>query len=264
MSKKITKIEAQKRKGRYNVYLDGKFAFPVAESVLIKFRLMKGVELDADQIAAITTDDQIAKVYGRMLDYLSHQLRTEKEIVQKMHELHTPEEYVEPVLKKLRGERLLDDHNYAESYVRTVMQTELKGPGVIRQKLRLKGVGELDIDGALQQFTEERQIENAKKLAEKLFKRYRSQPTRRREEKVQQNLITNGYHADIFNIVKDEVEPTEDLEQQNDLLNQQAEKMLRKYQRYQGYERQMKIKQALYRKGFDLDDIDDWVTEHLN
>ncbi|MDY3702578.1 MAG: recombination regulator RecX, partial [Limosilactobacillus coleohominis] len=56
MSKKITKIEAQKRKGRYNVYLDGKFAFPVAESVLIKFRLMKGVELDADQIAAITTD----------------------------------------------------------------------------------------------------------------------------------------------------------------------------------------------------------------
>lgn len=40
--------------------------------------------------------------------------------------------------------------------------------------------------------------------------------------------------------------------------------MLRKYQRYQGYERQMKIKQALYRKGFDLDDIDDWVTEHLN
>ena len=155
MSKKITKIEAQKRKGRYNVYLDGKFAFPVAESVLIKFRLMKGVELDADQIAAITTDDQIAKVYGRMLYYLSHQLRTEKEVVQKMHELHTPEEYEEPVLKKLRGERLLDDHNYAESYVRTVMQTELKGPGVIRQKLRLKGVGELDIDDALQQFTDE-------------------------------------------------------------------------------------------------------------
>ena len=53
-------------------------------------------------------------------------------------------------------------------------------------------------------------------------------------------------------------------QQQNDLLNQQAEKMLRKYQRYQGYERQMKIKQALYRKGFYLDDIDDWVTEHLN
>ena len=59
--KKITKIEAQKRKGRYNVYLDGQYAFPVAESVLIKYRLMKGMELDQNQIAQVTTDDQIAK-----------------------------------------------------------------------------------------------------------------------------------------------------------------------------------------------------------
>ena len=47
---KISKIEAQKRKGRYNIYLDGKYAFPVAESVLIQFRLMKGTELDEKQI----------------------------------------------------------------------------------------------------------------------------------------------------------------------------------------------------------------------
>lgn len=262
MSKKITKIEAQKHQGRYNVYMDGQFAFPVAESVLIKFRLMKGMELDAAQIAEITTDDQIAKAYGRMLDYLSHQLRTEQEVVQKMHDLHIPEEYIEPVLKKLRYERLLDDHNYAASYVRTVMRTELKGPGVIRQKLRFKGVGELDIDDSLQQFTEERQIENATKLAQKLFRRYHAQPTRRREEKVRQGLITNGYQADIFNMVKDEVKPAENLTQQSELLNLQAEKAVKKYRQYQGYERQMKIKQNLYRKGFDLDDIDDWITEH--
>ncbi len=58
---KISKIEAQKRKGRYNIYLDGKYAFPVAESVLIQFRLMKGTELDEKQIAAIATADQQAE-----------------------------------------------------------------------------------------------------------------------------------------------------------------------------------------------------------
>lgn len=260
----ITKIEAQKRRGRYNVYLDGKFAFPVAESVLIKYRLMKGMELDRQRVAQITTADQIAKAYGRMLDYLSHQLRTEKEVRQKLADIHTPEEYVEPVLQKLRGERLLDDKNYAASYVRTVMHTELKGPQVIRQKLRMKGIGELDIDDALTQFTSEKQLENATKLAQKLFKRYRSQPTRRREEKVRQGLMNNGYSSDLFNQIKDEVEPAEDASQQSDLLNQQAFKMVRKYRRYQGYEQQMKIKQALYRRGFDLDDIDQWLNEHLN
>lgn len=262
--KKITKIEAQKRKGRYNVYLDDQYAFPVAESVLIKYRLMKGMELNQAQIAQITTDDEIAKAYGRMLDYLSHQLRTEKEVIQKLHEIETPEEFVEPILQKLREERLLDDHNYAMSYVRTVMNTELKGPHVIRQKLRMKGIGELDIDAALEQFTEAKQLENATKLAQKLFKRYRSQPTRRQEEKVRQGLMTNGYRAESFNQIQETVEPVADAEQQAELLDRQAKKLLRRYQKYQGYERQMKLKQALYRKGFDFDAINDWVTEHLN
>lgn len=260
----ITKIEAQKRRGRYNVYVDGKFAFPVAESVLIKYRLMKGMELDKAEISQITTDDEIAKAYGRMLDYLSHQLRTEKEIRQKLADLDTPEEYVEPVMEKLRAERLLDDRNYADSYVRTVMHTELKGPRVIRQKLRQKGVGELIIDDALTQFATDQQLENATKLAKKLFKRYRSQPTRRREEKVRQGLMTNGYDADVFNQIRDQVEPEEDESQQSDLLDRQATKMVRKYRSYQGYEQKMKIKQALYRRGFDLDDIDQWLIEHLN
>lgn len=260
--KTITKIEAQKRQDRYNVYLDGQFAFPVAESVLVKYRLMKGMELAASDIAQITTDDQIAKTYGRMLDYLSHQLRTEKEVCQKMRELETPEEYVEPVLKKLRVERLLNDREYAASYVRTVMNTELKGPTVIRQKLRMKGVGELEIDDALAQFTEEKQLENATKLAKKLFQRYRSQPARRQEEKVHQGLMTNGYRSDLFNMVKETVEPETDPKQQDELLDRQAEKAFRKYQRYEGYEQQMKVKQALYRKGFDLDAIDDWLATH--
>ncbi|WP_295731815.1 recombination regulator RecX [uncultured Limosilactobacillus sp.] len=261
---KITKIEAQKRKGRYNVYLDGQYAFPVAESVLIKYRLMKGMELEQSQIAQITTDDEIAKAYGRMLDYLSHQLRTEKEVIQKLREIETPDEYVEPILQKLRGERLVDDHNYAMSYVRTVMRTELKGPNVIRQKLRLKGVGELEIDAALEQFTDEKQLGNAAKLAQKLYKRYRRQPIRRQEEKVRQGLMTNGYRPDFFNQIKEAVEPEADEEQQNELLDRQAQKLIRRYQKYQGYERQMKLKQALYRKGFDLDEIDHWITEHLN
>ena len=185
---KISKIEAQKRKGRYNIYLDGKYAFPVAESVLIQFRLMKGTELDEKQIAAIATADQQAKAYSRMLDYLSYQMRTESDIVKKLKEIDTPEEFVEPILKKLRGQQLIDDHAYAASYVRTMINTDLKGPRVIRQYLRQKGIGENDIDDALTQFTPEVQAELAKKLAGKLFRRYRNQPERRREQKVKQGL----------------------------------------------------------------------------
>ena len=185
---KISKIEAQKRPGRYNIYLDGKYAFAVAESVLIKYRLMKGMELDQAQLAQISNDDEIAKTYNKMLDYLAHQLRTEHDVYEKMRQLKTPAEDIEPVMQKLRGLHLLDDHEYAASYVRTVMNTELKGPQVIRQKLRQKQIGELDIDSALAQFTPERQLANATKLAKKLFKRYNKLSARRQAEKVRQGL----------------------------------------------------------------------------
>ena len=75
---KITKIQAQKRKGRYNVYLDGKYAFPVAETTLIEFRLMKDVELTDKQVKEIEDRENVNKAYGDAVNFLSYQLRTEK------------------------------------------------------------------------------------------------------------------------------------------------------------------------------------------
>lgn len=258
---KISKIEAQKRKGRYNIYLDGKYAFPVAESVLIQFRLMKGTELNEKQITAITTADQQAKAYSRMLDYLSYQMRTESDIIKKLKEIDTPEEFIEPILKKLRAQQLVDDHAYAAFYVRTMINTELKGPGVIRQHLRQKKIGENDIADALMQFTPEVQADLAKKLAKKLFRRYRNQPERRREQKVRQGLITKGFSDSIYEMVKEEVVPQPDLDQENELLAKEAVKQWRRACRYQGYERAQHFKQSMYRKGFDLDDVQHWLDE---
>lgn len=259
---KITKIEAQKRPGRYNIYLDGKYAFPVAESVLIKFRLMKGLELDKQQVSAITTADQMAKAYSRMLDYLSHQLRTESDIIKKLREKETPEEFIEPVLKKLRDQHLVDDHEYAASYVRTVMLTNLKGPGVIRQKLRLKKIGENDIADALAQFTQEKQRENASKLAQKLFRRYRDQPQSRQVQKVKQGLLTKGYSAELFSQIQDEVTPEVDPDIQEDLLEREAAKLWHRYRRYTGREREQHFKQGMFRRGFDLDAVQEWLDKH--
>lgn len=263
---KISKITTQRRPGRYNVYLDGQYAFSVAESVLIKYRLIKGMELSKEQLAQLSTADEIAKAYNKMLDYLSRQLRTEYDVKQKLKQLDTPEEYVEPVLQKLRAVRLLDDREYAASYVRTVMHTELKGPGVIRQKLRQKQIGELVIDNALRQFTPEEQLANATKLAQKLYRRYAKQPARRQNEKVRQGLITNGYPAELLNEIQAIIEPETDARTQATLLAKEAEKAWRRYAKKTAndYECRLKVKQALYRKGFSLDEIEAWLANRVD
>ena len=76
MTKKVTKIVAQKRAGRYNIYLDEQYAFPISESVMIKFRVFKGMEVDEQLQAAMIAADDVSKAYTRALDYLSHQFMT--------------------------------------------------------------------------------------------------------------------------------------------------------------------------------------------
>ena len=43
------------------------------------------------------------------------------------------------------------------------------------------------------------------------------------------------------------------------LLAKEAAKQWRRVRRYQGYEREQHFKQAMYRKGFDLDDVQSWL-----
>lgn len=258
---KITKITTQKRKGRYNVYLDGKYAFPVAENVLVHFRLMKGMEVDDDLRRQIENEDQVARGYSRMLDYLAHQLRTEHEVRVKLKQIETPAEFIDPVIDRLKEEKLVDDQVYADSYVRTEMRTDLKGPGAIRQHLLQKRVGENEIEEALTQFTPEVQLKNASKLAKKLYRRYRAQPDRRREQKVYQGLMTKGYGSEICQQVQELVAPEPDPDRQEELMETELRKVWRRNRKYEGKQRVMRTKRTMYAKGFDLDAVSRWIDE---
>ena len=229
---KITKITVQKKAGRYNIYLNGKFAFPVSEEVLIKYRLLKGVELNKQQVATVKHADHQSKVYSRALDYLSYQPRTAAEVEKKLTDLEATPNQIATVLERLKRERLVDDQQYAKSYVRTMVNTSLKGPHVISQKLRQKGVNPLDIEAGLTEFSTEQQEANARKLANKLYRRYHRQAARQLRQKVEQSLATHGYGFDLARQVAGETEPAVSVDEQHDLMVAEAEKAWQKYRRY--------------------------------
>ncbi|MEG0552959.1 MAG: recombination regulator RecX, partial [Carnobacterium sp.] len=77
---KITKIETQKRKGRYNIYLDETYAFPIDEAILVKHALYKGMEISEDFRDELESEDGFRKAYTRSLNYLNYGLRSEKEV----------------------------------------------------------------------------------------------------------------------------------------------------------------------------------------
>ena len=77
----ITKITQQKRDSeRYKIFLDETYAFSVHESVLVKFGLTKGMQLDEWSMDEMTYEDQIEKAFNRALHYLSFRMRSEFEV----------------------------------------------------------------------------------------------------------------------------------------------------------------------------------------
>lgn len=262
MTKKITKIMAQKRAGRYNVYLDDHYAFPISEAVMIKFRVFKGMEVDAALKAEMIAADDVSKAYSRALDYLSHQLRTEKEVRDKLRDEEVDDDAITTVMGQLRELHLLDDQQYADAYVRTAKRTSDKGPRVIRQKLRLKGVGEQLIDDALAgQFSAADQLDNATELATKLAKHYQRQAFKTMQQKVRQGMMSKGFDAATVSAAIEALDLEPDPDEQWDAVVTQGTKLWHRNRKYALSERRLRTKRSLYQKGFLMTDINRFIDE---
>ncbi|CAI55779.1 Putative regulatory protein, RecX family [Latilactobacillus sakei subsp. sakei 23K] len=257
----ITKITSQKQKGRYNIFIDEQFAFGVTESVLIKFRLAKGLEIDSSLQRDIQKEDDNAKAYQLALNYLSHQLRTEKELTQYLRDHEITPEGIETSLTKLRELHYLDDQDYADSYVRTVINTSDKGPKVVRQKLIQKGVSANHIDQALTLYTDEEQVTVGLATAQKLAKKYRHSSFFEQQQKIKQGLMQKGFGGDNLSRIIDELALEEDSDSEADALAALGEKKWRRYRLLEPRERRMKMQQALYRKGFNIDAINRFIDD---
>ena len=263
--KTITKISTQKKAGRYNIDLDGKFAFGVAESVLIKFGLAKGRELDEALIAEIQTADDVARALKTALNYLNSQLRTKKQVRTKLADQEIPADIADQVIEQLKELRYIDDLAYAQAFYHTKQQLNSKGPTVISQELAKVGVPKLIIEQALQAYTRAEELETAKRWLDKLYTHYRRDSKRLQQQKMIQALAAKGFHFDVGQeVVGDYLENQNDDEQDaQELVNvvRQAEKYWQRYRNLYDSQREFKTRQNLFAKGYSSELIDQAIDK---
>ncbi|MGG4489751.1 recombination regulator RecX [Metabacillus idriensis] len=262
----ITKITAQKSsEERFNVFLnDGsgeKFAFSVDQNILLKFGLKKGLELDEMELLEIQYGDSVKKAFNKAIEFLGFRMRSEKEVADMLLKKEYAEPVVTEVMHQLRHYKYVNDEEFADAYIRTHWKTGGKGPGVMKQELSLKGISKETAEKALQQYSKEDQVEQAMVHAEKVVRKETKISTVQIKQKVEQTLMRKGFSYDVISIVKEELmyENNED-EEWNSLVIQ-AEKLKRKYARGAQAQYKMKMKQALYRKGFSIEIIDRYLNE---
>lgn len=265
--KKITRITTQqKRKNRFNVFLDDghgeKYGFSVDESVLIEYNLRKNLELEDSMIETLIQKDDVHKSYTLTINFLSYRMRTKKEIHDYLVKKEVDEEHIKQIMDRLTSEGLLDDAMFADAFVRTRIETSIKGPMLVKRELIEKGVSVVIASKAIEQYTFDIQLEKAQKWINKKMNKQGKDSFKKQLQQLQVTLMQKGFNQDVIKEAVSELGDEKDDDSEWIAISKHGDKLLRKHKtKLTGYELRNKVKEGLYRKGFGIDMINKYLEQ---
>ena len=157
---KITAVEPQKkRKGRFNIFLDGKFAFGADEDSVVNNRLITGKDISTENLEKILFEVEIGKLMERMYRLFSIRQRSEKEIRDYLkilsfrNKIKDEEELsdvvIETLITNLKKKGLINDEIFAREWVNARQRSKQKGRTAIKSELIQKGIDKEIIENVL-------------------------------------------------------------------------------------------------------------------
>ncbi|AVH75556.1 RecX family transcriptional regulator [Weissella koreensis] len=260
----VTRVTQTKKNQRYNIYLDDKFAFAVAEKILIQFNLFKGTKVDDELKATIIEAEYNQKAYQKALTYAANSLHSKQQVRTKLQQADFPVSVIEQAIERLEQLDIIDDQQFANEYVQSQIRRGKLGPRAIKFNLKKYGIDQFIIEDLLVEYDETLQREKLSELIDPLFQKYRRESAFMADQKVTQKLYQNGFdQRQIKQALQDyHAETPVDEEQAQENFVRMMEKTAQKYQHLTGWDYQSKVKAGMYRRGFDLRKVDQWLKEH--
>ena len=201
----ITSIEPQKRrKGRFNIYVEGQFSFAADENLLAKNMLVTGKSLTADQIEKLIGENEAGKLFDASLRFLSYRPRSEKEVadflVKKIARAEnikfteaTQSPVISQIITRLKKQSFLDDEEFADWWVKVRTGSQPKGPYLIKRELTGKGIDKEIIEKAISKI--KNQPAFGRNVIEKKIKTWKKLTMFELKNKIYQHLARRGFDS---------------------------------------------------------------------
>jgi len=193
----ISSIKQQERlKGRYSVYIDGKYAFSLSADALLEAKLTVGQELDTAQLKAyekLSVDD---KAYTLALAYAVRRMRSRYDLDDYFRRKGYDTELSQYIMQKLEALGLVDDEKFAEAWVRNRRLLKLVSKRRLVAELRAKRV----VDDIITRVLVEDETDEQAVLSE-LIARRRKQSRYQDDKMLMQYLVRQGFSYDAIKVV---------------------------------------------------------------
>lgn len=170
----VTEISQQKRDAsRYNISIDGEYAFAVSANALLESGLHQGQQLSESELVAIKEKAHGNRAYDQSLNYLSLRKRSRAEIKQYLDKKREYDEFtINAVLDRLERARLISDSEFATAWIADRNALKPRSRRMLAQELRAKGLSSADIEVALAGISDDEEVKQIKRIAIKKAARY--------------------------------------------------------------------------------------------
>lgn len=209
---KITSVELQKNNPhRFNIFLDGQFAFGADEDLVVSRRLVLGKEILAEDLDKILFEAEVGKLMERVYGLFNIRMRSEKEVRDyfriKNYELRIKgkEErsdlVIESIVNKLKQKGLVNDLEFAKAWVEA--RSKKYGINRIKQELFQKGIERETINRIMNYELRIKGEEVAEKALERKMKSWKNLEQMQFRKKATEFLMRKGFE---YRLVKEVVE----------------------------------------------------------
>lgn len=190
----VTAIKQQEKlKGRYSVFIDGKYAFSLSSTALLDSRLTVNQEMTGQEVKTykqLSLDD---KVYANALRYAAMRLRSRWELQSYLQRKQASPGLAEQILSKLAKLQFIDDEAFARSWIENRHLLRPTSKRKLQQELQAKRVPNDIIHIVLQ----DDEVSDSQSL-QAMVERKRRQTKYQDNEKLMQYLARQGYgYSDI-------------------------------------------------------------------
>lgn len=165
--RQITALKETKR-GRMAVFFDGEFDFSVDDETLLRHDLKVGKRLDERAYEQLREQTQYQKAKEKAFSLLSRRAYASAQLRQKL-EGDFPPDCIDRVMERCAELGLIDDLDYARRAAKDLVHLKHYSLSRVRQELAHRGIGQNEIEDALELFADYDERQALRQLLEKKY-----------------------------------------------------------------------------------------------
>lgn len=226
----------------------------IDEDIIIKYGILKDREFKESEFKKILKDTKIQVLVSKALNYISYGMRSKHEVYAYLDTKNKDLEFTQndliEVVSRIKKLGYIDDLKYANGVLEYYKKT--KGKNYIINKLKEKQVEDKIIEEVILKYSDAEEYEVACALLNKISTQYRKYPISKQKLLLTQKLYRDGFSSDIISSV---INKTTLIDESDDSLIKDFNKLNKKYESLDSYNKKMKIISSLLRKGYEYSKI---------